>query len=147
MLSLVHEVVFVRARQSWIKVLLVIFILDIALIAAGYAIYRFAVHTDVAADIQVRLRELEKSIDLYYVDCKMFPTEDQGLEALRFAPEKEPLCPTWQGPYADNANLMDPWGRAFIYGRDGDFYSLRSLGADGAPGGDGVNSDLALEDL
>lgn len=134
-----------RRRQTWVEVLLAILILDIVLIAAGYGIYKFTVRPDESEGIQVRLRDLEKAIDLYYADCKMFPTEEQGLEALRFAPEKKPQCPEWQGPYAEGAKLMDPWGHPFIYGRDGDFYSLKSLGADGAPGGDGINSDLALE--
>jgi general secretion pathway protein G len=40
--------------------------------------------------------------------------------------------------------LIDPWGRAFLYrypGEQGD-YDLYSLGADGVDGGDGEDADV-----
>ena len=49
----------------------------------------------------------------------------------------------WQGPYAKESDLKDPFGHAFQYkapGEHGDF-DITFLGKDGQAGGDGVNAD------
>lgn len=54
----------------------------------------------------------------------------------------------WLGPYAKEAELKDPWGRAFEYrvpGQNGKF-DLISLGADGRAGGDSWNRDISNHD-
>lgn len=53
----------------------------------------------------------------------------------------------WLGPYAKEAELKDPWSRPFAYTvpGEGQPFGLRSLGADGQPGGDSVNADIAWE--
>jgi general secretion pathway protein G len=51
----------------------------------------------------------------------------------------------WNGPYANEAALKDPFGHAFQYkapGDDGRDYDLIFLGKDGQPGGDGLNKDV-----
>lgn len=51
----------------------------------------------------------------------------------------------WNGPYATEAALKDPFGHAFQYkvpGGDGRDYDLVFLGKDGQPGGDGLNKDV-----
>ncbi|WP_300616098.1 type II secretion system protein GspG, partial [Dokdonella sp.] len=48
----------------------------------------------------------------------------------------------WQGPYAKQSDLKDPFGHAFQYkspGEHGDF-DIVFLGKDGQSGGDGVNA-------
>ena len=49
----------------------------------------------------------------------------------------------WQGPYAKQSDLKDPFGHAFQYkapGEHGDF-DITFLGKDGQAGGDGVSAD------
>ena len=49
----------------------------------------------------------------------------------------------WNGPYAKDTDLKDPFGHPYTYkapGEHGDF-DLIFLGKDGAPGGDGLNKD------
>jgi general secretion pathway protein G len=49
-------------------------------------------------------------------------------------------------PITKDASLMDAWGTKFQYrAGSGRSYSIKSLGADGRDGGDGVNADLTLE--
>ncbi len=86
-----------------------------------------------------RLREVNKALDLFYQDCKSFPKAEVGLQALV---AKQEDCKSWQGPYLDQALLEDAWGRSYLYAREEEYYSLKSLGADGEPGGDGANQDL-----
>jgi general secretion pathway protein G len=86
-----------------------------------------------------RLREVNKALDLFYQDCKSFPKAEIGLQALV---EKQEDCKNWQGPYLDRELLKDAWGRPYLYAREEEYYSLKTLGADGEPGGDGANQDL-----
>ena len=53
----------------------------------------------------------------------------------------------WLGPYAKEAELKDPWNRAWVYVMPGDGkpFDLRSLGKDGQPGGDSVDADIQYE--
>lgn len=49
----------------------------------------------------------------------------------------------WQGPYAKESDLKDPFGNDFQYKMPGDHgeFDIIFLGQDGQPGGDGVNAD------
>jgi general secretion pathway protein G len=91
-----------------------------------------------------QLHALGNALDHYRVDVGRYPSTEQGLSALISAPAGEPR---WKGPYLRRSLPVDPWGRAFLYtgpasGRD---HELRSLGRDGAPGGDGEDSDVVLQ--
>jgi general secretion pathway protein G len=78
----------------------------------------------------------------YKLDTSMFPTTEQGLQALREKPEG---LTQWGGPYLPKEVPNDPWGRPYIYkypGEHGDEPDIISYGADGAPGGEGINADI-----
>jgi general secretion pathway protein G len=92
---------------------------------------------------------IETALKLYRLDNFVYPTSEQGLEALV---EKSNLDPEprnfKQGGYLDRLP-MDPWGRPYLYlspGENGEF-DLYSLGADGLAGGDSQNSDLGNWDV
>ena len=78
----------------------------------------------------------------YKLDTGVFPTTEQGLQALRVKPEN---ANNWQGPYLTKEVEPDPWGHPYVYkypGEHGDEPDLTSYGADGQPGGDGINADI-----
>src|SRR5579884_3557330 len=82
------------------------------------------------------------ALSTYKLDVGTFPTTEQGLQALRTAPEG---VANWQGPYVQQDITPDPWGHPYIYkypGEHGDEPDLISYGADGQPGGDGINADI-----
>jgi general secretion pathway protein G len=57
--------------------------------------------------------------------------------------------PNWNGPYLKKAVPKDPWNNPYKYrapGQQGE-YDLWSEGADGAPGGEGENSDIVSWDV
>lgn len=87
---------------------------------------------------------LSAALNLYRLDNGAFPTTDQGLEALASRPSRAPVPANWaQGGYLDRVP-MDPWGRPYQYlapGVHGPF-DLMSYGADGRPGGSGVDADI-----
>ena len=82
------------------------------------------------------------ALGAYKLDTGTFPTTEQGLQALRVAPDG---VNQWAGPYLPKEIPMDPWGRPYLYkypGEHGDEPDLISLGADGEPGGEGNNADI-----
>ena len=94
------------------------------------------------------MRSIASALELYRLDNRTYPTTSQGLEALVNAPTSAPVPQNWAADGYIGAMPQDPWGNAYIYrspGQTGAF-DLVSLGADGRPGGDGVNGDISLDD-
>ncbi|MFZ5962163.1 type II secretion system major pseudopilin GspG [Thalassococcus sp. BH17M4-6] len=94
------------------------------------------------------LRSIASALELYRLDNRTYPTTAQGLAALVSAPSAPPVPENWAADGYLGAMPQDPWGNDYIYrspGQTGAF-DLVSLGADGRPGGDGVNGDIMLDD-
>lgn len=82
------------------------------------------------------------ALGAYKLDTSVWPTSEQGLQALRLRPEG---LTNWNGPYLPQDVPNDPWGHPYIYkypGEHGDEPDIISYGADRAPGGDDVNADV-----
>jgi len=89
-----------------------------------------------------QIAALKGSLDLYKLDNGTFPTTQQGLQALRVRPAD---APKWSGPYIPQDVPRDPWGHDWVYkfpGDHGNEPDIISFGADGRPGGDGINADI-----
>jgi len=92
-----------------------------------------------AAKTQIEL--LGQALDSYRLDTGHYPSTSEGLNAL----VTDPGVQGWDGPYLKKALPNDPWKKPYQYqspGTHGD-YDLFSYGADGAPGGEGENRDVA----
>jgi general secretion pathway protein G len=88
------------------------------------------------------IRGIESALKLYYMDNSRYPTTDQGLEALTTQPN-DPSLRNWRGPYLDKLP-RDPWNNTYRYlypGRNGEF-DVFTYGADGQPGGEGINAEI-----
>lgn len=87
---------------------------------------------------------IEQALKLYKLDNHQYPTTDQGLTALVNAPTTAPVPTNFKaGGYLERLP-KDPWGHDYQYlnpGVHGEI-DIFSLGADGQPGGDGVNADI-----
>jgi general secretion pathway protein G len=82
------------------------------------------------------------ALGTYKLDTGLYPTTEQGLEALRTKPQG---VEQWQGPYLPQEIPVDPWGHPYVYkfpGEHGDEPDVISYGQDGQPGGDGLNADI-----
>jgi len=82
------------------------------------------------------------ALGAYKLDTSQYPSTEQGLAALRVKPEG---LDQWNGPYLPKDIPPDPWGRPYLYkfpGDHGDEPDIISYGADGQPGGDGINADI-----
>lgn len=93
----------------------------------------------------IDIKTLETALDQYRLDMMVYPTSDQGLAALSEAPADAPRTDQYRpGGYIRKGAAVDPWGRPYQYRMPGEHgvFDIFSLGADGAPGGDGVNADI-----
>jgi general secretion pathway protein G len=91
---------------------------------------------------RAQIDSFSTALGAYKLDTGTYPTTEQGLQALRLQPEG---VENWQGPYLQKEIGTDPWQHPFVYhypGEHGDEPDIISLGADGAPGGDGFNADI-----
>ena len=87
---------------------------------------------------------LESALKLYRLDNYVYPSTDQGLEALVKKPSGAPEPKKWkEDGYIDRLS-KDPWGNAYQYLNPGvkGQIDIFSLGADGEPGGEGINADI-----
>jgi general secretion pathway protein G len=90
---------------------------------------------------RAQIEQLGKALDTYRLDVGVYPTSEQGLNALVAKPDG---VDRWQGPYLQKQVPGDPWGRAYKYKSPGDHsdYDLYSYGSDNAPGGIGEAQDV-----
>jgi general secretion pathway protein G len=80
---------------------------------------------------------------MYRLDNFRYPTTEQGLEALVNKPA-DPTLTNWKaGGYLPRLP-KDPWGNPYQYlnpGNHGEI-DIYTLGADGRPGGEGLDADV-----
>jgi general secretion pathway protein G len=90
------------------------------------------------------IQGLETALTMFRLDNSKYPSTDQGLKALSQQPT-DPSIHHWRpGGYIQRVS-KDPWGGDYQYvfpGTHGREYDLFSLGADGQPGGEGINADI-----
>ena len=135
-----------NAGFTLIELMVVIIILGLL---AAIVMPRIVGETDKAryGAALAQMRILEDSLKRYKLDNGVFPTTEQGLEALVRRPGVGRLAPNWpEGGYLDKQEVpKDPWGNPYIYispGQHSPDYDLKSLGADGLEGGDSYNADI-----
>jgi general secretion pathway protein G len=96
------------------------------------------------------LATLAQALDMYRIDNGIYPTTDQGLDALIAKPSSAPEPRNWNPDgYLKKATLpQDPWGSPYRYIRlTSRTYDMYSLGADGREGGEGMDADISAQDL
>ncbi|HDS16240.1 MAG TPA: type II secretion system protein GspG [Proteobacteria bacterium] len=90
---------------------------------------------------RAQIELLGTALDSYRLDNDVYPSSEQGLQALRTQPDG---AKNWDGPYLPKDIPKDPWGNDYVYKSPGDHgdYDLSSYGVDGQPGGEGDNADI-----
>ncbi|WP_194090134.1 type II secretion system major pseudopilin GspG [Vibrio hibernica] len=88
---------------------------------------------------------LENALDMYKLDNSVYPTTDQGLEALVNKPTGSPEPRNYRNDGYIRRLPKDPWGGDYQYLSPGDKGNIDvfSLGSDGQEGGDdGSKKDI-----
>ena len=133
-----------RRRQAGITLIEMLVVVTIIALFAAVVAPRMLKQSDKARVTAARaqINSFMTALGAYKLDTGLFPTQETGLQALRQHPQG---VNGWNGPYLPQEIPVDPWGRAYTYkypGEHGDEPEIISLGADGQPGGDGINADI-----
>ena len=88
------------------------------------------------------ISSIEGALKMYRLDNGDYPSTEQGLKALVEKPTTPPVPGNWaQGGYL-SAPPLDGWERPYAYSSEGGSFTIRSLGKDAKPGGEGVDADI-----
>ena len=126
-----------------IEIMVVVVILGIL---AATIIPQFMGTTDDAkiGAAKAHVAELESALERFYIHMDRYPTAEEGLKSLVYAPAGD-TNKKWRGPYVKQVR-NDPWGNEYQYRAPGLHHStsfdLWSRGADGADGGEAVAADV-----
>ena len=132
-----------KTKQQGFTLLEIIVVITIIAIMASYIAPKV---TGFTGDTRIKKAKsdiivLESSLELYKLDNFRFPTTDEGLKALKAAPES---AKNWRkGGYVKRL-FKDPWGNEYLYANPGSHeeIDIYTLGADGAEGGEGDDTDI-----
>lgn len=132
-----------HAGFTLIEILVVIVILGIL---AAMIVPKVMTRPDEARVVAAKqdIASLMQAMKIYRLDSKRYPTTEQGLQALVSKPTQAPLPDNWKGGGYVERLPLDPWGNSYQYlnpGMHGEI-DVFSYGADGAPGGEGFDTDI-----
>ncbi|MFY2510027.1 type II secretion system protein GspG [Vibrio pectenicida] len=133
------------SKQSGFTLLEVMVVIVILGILASFVVPNLLGNKE-KADQQKAITDivaLENSLDMYKLDNSVYPTTDQGLEALVKKPSSPEPRNYREGGYIRRLPT-DPWGNDYQYLSPGDHgnVDIFTLGADGQEGGEGINTDI-----
>ena len=135
-----------RKRDAGVTLIEMMVVLVIIAVVAAMVVPNVINRPDEARVTMARtdLRSIAGALEIYRLDNRSYPSTAQGLSALVERPTIPPEPVSWASGGYLSAMPQDPWGTAYVYRSPGEAgaFDLISLGADGQPGGDGVNADI-----
>ncbi|WP_408097025.1 type II secretion system major pseudopilin GspG [Peredibacter sp. HCB2-198] len=148
MLKNTTKIVASQNGMSLIEILIALTLLGLAgTFVAGKVTERLQEGQVQTAKIQIR--SISERLKEFRRDCNFIPTTDQGLDALVEKPTGGRECKRYApGGYIEGGKVpLDPWDGEYIYESDGKTFTIISLGADNAEGGEGADADINSKDL
>ena len=130
-----------QAGVTLIEMLVVVTIIALFAALVGRNLFKQTDKARVTA-ARAQIEMFVGALTMYKLDIGTLPTTEQGLQALWQRPSD---VPRWDGPYVEKEIPLDPWGQPYVYrypGEHGEMPDVISYGADGQPGGEGINADL-----
>ena len=99
---------------------------------------------------KTQIRAFQDALDQFEAEQGFYPSAEEGLEELASRPARVSEDRWPAGGYLRQPRVpLDPWGHEYAYfypGSEGD-YEVVCYGADGQPGGSGVDADISSYDL
>jgi len=121
------------AGFTLIEVMVVVVILGIL---AALIVPKIMSRPEQARMVKVKqdIMAIQSALDLYKLDNGVYPTTDQGLQALVTQPTTPPLPREWKSDGYLQDLPMDPWGEAYQYLNDNEKLRIFSYGPKGKDG-------------
>ncbi|MFT6285735.1 MAG: general secretion pathway protein G [Halieaceae bacterium] len=142
-MTLKHRVKLRHQGFSLIEILVVLVIMGLLISVVAPTVLNRADEARVQK-VYADFKAIETALKIYRLDNYVYPTTEQGLEALvdasTLAPEPRNFK---EGGYLSELP-QDPWGRPYLFlspGENGEI-DIYSRGADGLSGGEGQNADV-----
>ena len=138
-------------RQTGFTLIEVLVVITILTILAALIVPRIMDRPDQARVVAAKndIRAIESALNLYRLDNGVYPSTEQGLNALVLKPDTGTIPRNWKvGGYLDHLQ-KDPWDHDYQYispGTHGDI-DIFTYGRDGQPGGEGYDADIGSWDL
>lgn len=133
-----------RLAQAGFTLIELMVVVVILAVLAGLVVPNLMERPEEARLVKAKqdISSISSALKLYKLDNFVYPTTDQGLEALVNEPTIEPLPKNWK-PLLDSVPT-DPWGNPYLYLSPGEHgaFDLFTYGADGMEGGEGANATL-----
>jgi len=116
-----------------IEVMVVVVILGIL---AAVVIPKIMSRPEQARLVKVKqdISAIQSALDLYKLDNGIYPSTDQGLQALVSRPSTPPIPRDWKSDGYLQDLPIDPWGLAYQYMNDSDKVRIFSFGPKGRDG-------------
>lgn len=104
------------------------------------------------AKAKAYIASLGTALRMYRMDNSLYPTMQQGLDALCNKPTRKPIPKSYrQDGYLESSTIpLDPWQNEYVYiipGPDRHPFDIISYGSDGEPGGEGEAADIHSAEL
>ena len=130
-----------RSEKALTIVEIMIVLVIIGVMTATFGKKLFGAGDKMKAEIaRTQMQQLKSYIEQFQLRYNVLPNSIDDLVSCNEL--------TGQGcvPIANTEELLDPWGTKFSFAKQGtNKYQIKSLGADRAAGGDGVDYDTSLE--
>ena len=123
-----------------IEVMVVVVILGIL---AAIIVPKIMSRPEQARTVKVRqdLLAIQSALDLYKLDNGMYPSTDQGLQALVQKPTVSPVPQNWKSDGYLQQLPTDPWGQAYQYSNDDEKLHIFSYGPKGKEGNSQISNE------
>lgn len=133
-----------KRREAGVTLIEMLVVMTIIALFAALVAPRMMHQADTAKVTAARaqISSFMTALGAYKLDTGVYPTTEQGLQALRVLPQN---VNNWNGPYLGMDVPLDPWKRPYMYkypGEHGDEPEVICLGQDGQPGGDALDADV-----
>jgi general secretion pathway protein G len=130
---------------SLIEILVVVVIIGLLVSIIGPVVFGRVEEARIKK-VQADFKAIQTALKLYKLDNFVYPTTEQGLQALVVKPSQAPVPRNWKtGGYVEVLQ-QDPWGKDYVYMSPGEGhdYDIYTLGADGVTGGEGEAADISV---
>lgn len=123
-------------RQSGFTLIEVMVVVVIIGILAALIVPKIMSRPEQARIVKVKqdIVAIQSALDLYKLDNGMYPSTDQGLQALVTKPSQPPVPRNWKSDGYLQELPVDPWGEAYQYLNDDDKVKIFSYGPKGKDG-------------
>lgn len=120
-----------------VELMVVISIIAVLAAIVGYNVLGSVDEGNISA-AKAQIKQFDNALVAYKIKFKKFP---ESLEQLTNPPSGDSLLTSKSIP-------VDPWGNPYVYQVESSSkYVIISYGADGSPGGQGVDADIRSDEL